>query len=176
MKRIFFLVLYYSFARHIPTFPLFLQKYDWGGYLRKVCAKHIFKSCGKKIYVGHKAYFGSGKNIELGDYSAIGINCHVPNDIKIGKYVMMGPDCYFLNSNGSHVYNDIHTPMMFQGKKHDPQIVVGDDVWFGRQCLVLSGKRLGSHSIIAAGSVVCKDVEDYSIVGGNPIKLIKKRN
>lgn len=128
------------------------------------------------VYIGYKAYFGNGSAVELGDYSAIGINCHVPNNIKIGKYVMMGPNCYFLNNDGNHRYEDLTTPMIFQGKdKNKPRIYVGDDVWFGRQCLVLAGKTINSHSIIAAGSVVCKDVDKYTIVGGNPIKIIKKR-
>lgn len=173
--RYLYLILYYLIARNIPTIYI-LRDRDPGLILRNLCAKHIFKSCGKNIYIGYKAYFGSGRDVEIGNYSAIGLHCHVPNNIKIGNFVMMGPHCYFLNSNGDHKYQDLNTPMMFQGKKCNvPATVVGDDVWFGRQCLVLSGKSIGSHSIVAAGSVVCKNITPKSIWGGNPIKFIKDR-
>jgi acetyltransferase-like isoleucine patch superfamily enzyme len=55
------------------------------------------------------------------------------------------------------------------------KIVVKDDVWIGLGSTVLSGVTIGSGSIIAAGSVVTKDVEEYSIYAGNPAKKIKQR-
>ena len=54
-------------------------------------------------------------------------------------------------------------------------IIVEDDVWIGARTVILSGVRIGQGAIIAAGSVVTKDVEPYSIVAGNPAKLIKYR-
>lgn len=53
--------------------------------------------------------------------------------------------------------------------------IVGNDVWFGYNCLVMPGIRIGNGSIIASNSVVVKDVEPYSVIGGNPGKVIKKR-
>lgn len=53
--------------------------------------------------------------------------------------------------------------------------IVGNDVWFGRECVVMPGVHIGDGAIIAARSVVAKDVEPYSVVGGNPARLIKKR-
>ena len=173
--RTLYLLLYYIIARNIPTLHWIGRK-DPGLALRNLCAKKLFKFCGENIYIGYKAYFGNGHSVELGDYSAIGINCHVPNNIKIGQYVMMGPNCYFLSNDGNHRYDDLTRPMIFQGKITDKKrISIGDDVWLGRQCLILSGKEIKSHSIIAAGSVVCKDVEENTVVGGNPIKLIRYR-
>ena len=54
-------------------------------------------------------------------------------------------------------------------------IIVEDDVWIGSNCVILSGVKIGKGSIVGAGSVVTKDVEPYSIVGGSPAKLIKYR-
>lgn len=178
--RFIYLFIYYAVARYIPSFPssllLFRVISQFGESFRVYCVKHIFKKCGEHIYIGHMAYFGSGSNIEIGDYSAIGINCKVTNNIIIGNYVMMGPNCYFLSSNGNHGYEDLSIPMIFQPKIREyERIVIGDDVWFGRDCLIMSGKNIGNHSIIAAGSVVCKDVPEKVVVGGNPIKIIKNR-
>ena len=54
-------------------------------------------------------------------------------------------------------------------------IIIGDDVWMGTNALICSGVKIGQGAVIAAGSIVTKDVEPYSIVGGNPAKLIKYR-
>ena len=53
---------------------------------------------------------------------------------------------------------------------------IGNDVWIGANVIILPGVTINDHSVIAAGSIVTKDVEAYSIVGGSPAKLIKKRN
>lgn len=54
-------------------------------------------------------------------------------------------------------------------------VLIGNDVWIGRQTLILSGVNIGDGAIVGAGSVVTKDVEDYAIVAGNPAKFIKFR-
>ena len=54
-------------------------------------------------------------------------------------------------------------------------IVVGNDVWIGRESIIMPGVRIGDGAIIAAYSVVTRDVTPYSVVGGNPAKFIKKR-
>lgn len=54
-------------------------------------------------------------------------------------------------------------------------IVIGNDVWIGRESIIMPGVKIGDGAIIAAYSVVTKDVEPYSVVGGNPARFIKKR-
>ncbi len=56
------------------------------------------------------------------------------------------------------------------------KVIINDYCWVGRNVMIMPGVELGVASIIAAGSVVTKDVADYSVVGGNPAKLIKKRD
>ncbi len=53
--------------------------------------------------------------------------------------------------------------------------MIGNDVWFGRNCVVMPGVRIGDGAIVAAHSVVTKNVEPYCVVGGNPARFIKKR-
>ena len=65
--------------------------------------------------------------------------------------------------------------MWQQGFTEVDPIVIEDDVWIGARVIILKGVTIGKGSIIGAGSVVTKDVEPYSIVGGNPAKLIRKR-
>lgn len=63
--------------------------------------------------INRNIYFGKGQDVVIGDYSGIGANCVIPNNIIIGKYVMMGPDVYSLQPD--HKTDDINTPMCFQG-------------------------------------------------------------
>ncbi len=172
MLRFVFLVFYYCFAKHLPG-----SYTPWIGNLcntiRVRCVKHIFKKCGKITTMDRNAYFGTGEEIEIGDYSGIGANCIVPKNTIIGKYVMMAPDVYIIDNN--HRFDDIKIPMCFQGKSSNLQTIIEDDCWIGARVMIMPGRRIGKGSIIAAGAVITKDVEPYSVMGGNPAKLIKIR-
>ena len=65
--------------------------------------------------------------------------------------------------------------MWRQGFEKPKPIMICDDVWIGARAIIMGGCTIGKGSIIAAGSVITHDVEEYSIVGGNPAKLIRKR-
>ena len=65
--------------------------------------------------------------------------------------------------------------MIQQGYTEMKPVYIDDDVWIGRRVLIMPGVHIGTGAIIAAGSVVTKNVEPYSIVGGNPAKHIKYR-
>ena len=126
--------------------------------------------------INKNIYFGSGKDVVIGDYSGIGANCSIPNDIHIGKYVMMGPDLYCITFG--HEVSDTSKPMCFQGhaeKPKDSNIIIEDDVWIGARVIISKRRRIGKGSILAAGAVVTKDVPEYAVVGGNPAKIIKMR-
>ena len=101
--------------------------------------------------------------------------------IEIGNYVSIAENVSFLLSGGHFV--DTFTTFPFKAicfsKENETlckgPIKVCDDVWIGYGATILSGVTIGQGAIIAAGSVVVKDVEPYSVVGGNPAKLIKYR-
>ncbi len=65
--------------------------------------------------------------------------------------------------------------MILQGEKKGINPIIEDDVWIGRNAIIMPGVRIGKGSIVGAGAVVTKNVEPYSIVGGVPAKLIRKR-
>ena len=168
--QIICLALYYGFAQFLPKSNTF---FNVGGGIRYCLCKHIFKKCGKHVNIERKAFFASGIDIEIGDYSGIGINAHIPNGTIIVDYVMMGPNCFILDVN--HKVSDVDTPMCFQG--HVPKKItrIGNDVWIGRDVHMTPGRTIADGSIIAMGAVLTKDFPPYSIVGGNPAKLIKYR-
>lgn len=166
------MILYYGFARHLPYQPL--PGYKFGNKLRSYIAKKLFKRTGKDITIKHGAYFGDGKNIVMGDYSQLGINCKVENDLIMGDYVLMGPEVVIYSS--SHEYKDIDVPIMLQGAKEINPVTIGNDVWIGLRSTIMPGVKVGNHVIIGSNSVVTKDIPDYAVVGGAPAKIIRYRN
>lgn len=163
--------LYLSTARHLPWSP------RPGGRLarrlRGLLAQSMLDECGEDVNVEHGAWFGSGKGIRLGDRSDLGMDVLVIGPVHVGKDVMMGPRCVLLAS--AHETRRVDVPMNQQGFREDRPIVVEDDVWIGAGCIVLPGRRIGTGSIVGAGSVVVTDVPPYTVVAGNPARVVKHR-
>jgi len=165
------LFIYYAIARHLPNShgPL-------GGLfnsIRSALCRQLFKSVGKDVRVESKAYFGTGVGISLGSYSGLGVNCQLHGEVEIGDHVMMGPDVMIWTRN--HCTSRIDIPMCQQGVCSEEKVVIGNDVWIGARVIILPGVTIGSGSIVAAGSVVTKNVPEYSVVAGNPAQLIRER-
>ena len=88
--------------------------------------------------------------------------------------VICGPYLFITDSN--HEYRDPNVPISQQGapeKEKDNQIIIGKDFWIGAHVSIIGNVKIGKHCVIAAGSVVNKDVPDYSVVGGVPARIIK---
>lgn len=117
-----------------------------------------------------------GGRIEIGSGSSIANNCSLSGEsagIFIGEHVMIAPGCVLVAFN--HGFSRIDIPMVKQPNDEAP-IYIENDVWIASNCTITKGVRIGKGSIIAANSVVTKDVLPYSIVGGIPAKLIKSRS
>lgn len=164
-------VLYRLIGKHMP---ISYSRFSFGAiHFRRMCAKLIFDECGKYVNIEKGAEFTS--SIKIGDYSSIGEYAWLLSDgITIGNNVMMGPYCMIFTSD--HETSNLSIPMCRQGFTKVEPVVIEDDVWIGARVIILKGVRIGKGSIIAAGSVVAKDVEPYTVVGGVPAKFIKKRS
>lgn len=107
----------------------------------------------------------------------------------IGKFCSIACGTQFIMNTANHRISSVtaypfsvfggaweeNTPPHLSQLPRKGDTVVGNDVWFGRECVVMPGVHIGDGAIVAARSVVTKDVEPYSVVGGNPARLIKKR-
>jgi maltose O-acetyltransferase len=140
---------------------------------RRFCCSNIFLKSGKEIAVKKGAYFGTGSNIIIGNYSQIGENARIANDTIIGENVMMGFDVVILSVR--HKDDSIDVPLIKQGYFPNKRVTIKDGCWIGARSILMPGVTIGEGSIIGAGSVVTKDVEPYSIYGGIPAKKIKDR-
>ena len=115
-----------------------------------------------------------------GTYANLGL-CVVPNDnevcVEIGDHVSISPNVTFIcceSANNGNRINEI--PYVSERITRGGNVVVEDDVWIGANATILSGVRVGTCSVIGAGSVVTKDIEPYSIYAGVPARRIRDLN
>lgn len=118
-------------------------------------------------------YISDARNLRIGKHVRINENVFLQGRINIGDYVMIAPNVAIYTK--THNYNDINTPMVLSGETDTQEVIIEDDVWIGINSVILPGVTIGKGTIIGANSLVNKDVEPYSIMGGIPARLIKKR-
>lgn len=92
-------------------------------------------------------------------------------EISLGDRTMVGPNCSFFS--GTHPL-DPTVRNGTRGPETGKPIRIGEDCWFGGNCIVLPGVTIGKGSTVGAGSVVTKDVPEYHCVAGNPARIIRK--
>ena len=109
--------------------------------------------------------------VSIGENSLIGIGSVVIGPVSIGANVIMAQ--HVVLSGLNHSYEDIHVPIRDQAVTTN-QIVVEDDCWIGANVTITAGVTVGRHAVVAGGSVVTKDVPAYSVVGGNPARVLRK--
>ena len=128
---------------------------------------HIFENCILRILNSCSLYIGEGTHI--GHY------CHIAgtqNRIIIGRNVLVADRVFISTTN--YRFDDIKKPIKNQGFISKGNIVIGDECWIGIGSSILSGVKIGKHSIIGANSVVTHNIQSYSVAVGNPARVIKK--
>lgn len=125
----------------------------------------------KTVYFGGFSHISSDLIAERNVY--IGPNCNIYPKVQIGAYTMLANDVRIIG--GDHKYNLPGIPIIYSGRDVLRPTLIGRDCWIGAYSIIMCGVKIGEGSIIAAGSIVTKDVEPYSIYGGIPAKKIKNR-
>lgn len=118
----------------------------------------------------HKTFIASSrcsisKDLKAGAYSYVGPGSTIYPKVSIGKYTMLANDVHILG--GDHKFDIVGTPIIFSGRGDLKATIIGDDVWIGAHSIIMSGVHIGNGAIIAAGSVISKDVAPYAIIGGH---------
>ena len=145
----------------------------FGGPLFRYYRSFLLRLWGAKVGK-HCAIAASGKiwapwNLTLGDFVAVGSRAELYNvaSIIMGSNITVSQDAYLCTASHNIAY--LKKPLVFK------QIMIGDSAWVAAKSIVLPGVTIGAGAVVAAGSVVVKDVEPWTVVGGNPAKFIKKR-
>ena len=151
---------------------LYLVKVKWKRY-----------SFGRNFHAGRGVVLWARNSISIGDNCYIGRNSQIECNVKIGNDVLIANNVAFVGRYDHH-YQQIGVPTRLASQVRDPDYnwlekdrvtYVEDDVWLGYGVIILSGVTIKQGSIVAAGSVVTKDVEAYSIHAGCPAKKIADR-
>ncbi len=129
--------------------------------LRRFICTELFGDGGQSVWMQPPFYCDYGSNIELGDRVFFNFNCIVLDvcRVTIGDYTMFGPAVQILTP--MHPLN----AELRRKQEYGKPIEIGSDVWVGGGALILPGVRIGSRSVIGAGSVVTRDIPDGSLRG-----------
>lgn len=160
-------------------------KFPLDNYDRLCFLKNIVKN--PNIIVGDYTYYDDFENVENFEKNVKYHFDFVGDKLIIGKFCMIASDVKFIMNGANHLTDSMSSyPFAIFGNgwenamegKSYPQkgnIDIGNDVWIGYNATIMAGVNIGDGAIIAANSTITRDVEPYTIVGGNPAKKIRKR-
>ncbi len=161
------------------------KAFPLNNYNRLCFLKNIIKN--PNIIVGDYTYYDDFENVENFEKNVKYHFDFIDDKLIIGKFCMIASDVKFIMNGANHLSSSISAypfaifgngwEKAMEGKSYPNKgdITIGNDVWIGYNATIMAGVTIGDGAIIAANSTVVKDVEPYSIVGGNPAAEIKKR-
>ena len=137
--------------------------------LRRILSE-LFGKGGETVIMQPPFYCDYGSNIELGERVFFNFNCVVLDvcPVRIGDFTLFGPAVQILTP--MHPFN----ASLRRKQEYGKPVEIGSDVWVGGGVLILPGVRVGSRTIIGAGSVVTRDIPDGVLAAGNPCRVIRE--
>lgn len=138
---------------------------------RKKLIRELFGKCGECFLIEQPFYCDYGYNIEIGDNFYANVNCVILDGAKVvfGDNVFIAPGCGFYTAG-----HPLDRELRNKGLEYARSIKVGNNVWIGAHVCVLPGVTIGDNSVIAAGSIVNRDIPANVIAAGNPCKVIRE--
>ena len=137
---------------------------------RRAILRTLFGKGGETVWMQPPFFCDYGSNIELGERVFFNFNCIVLDvcRVRIGDYSLFGP--------AVQIYTATHPLNAEQRRREEfgKPIDIGSDVWVGGGAIILPGVRIGSRTVIGAGSVVTRDVPDGVFAAGNPCRVIRE--
>ncbi|WP_152394211.1 sugar O-acetyltransferase [Paenibacillus guangzhouensis] len=132
--------------------------------------RELFGSVGEGLSIEHNFHCDLGYNIHVGNNFYAGYNCTILDMAE----VRIGDDCMIAPNVGIYTAGHSVEPKDRNKSGYGIPITIGNNVWIGGSCVILPGVNIGDNSIVAAGSVVTKDVPANTIVAGNPAKILRQ--
>jgi maltose O-acetyltransferase len=151
------------------------RRWDVVKRLRGYYYRQLLARAGENLSISDGVRINNPQMVSVGNncYLGAGVQFYPWNErLTIGDNVLIAAGVRMITRK--HGFADVEIPMSEQGYTNAP-IVIENDVWIGFQAIILPGVTVGQGSIVGAGAVVSRDVEPYSIVGGVPARLIRKR-
>lgn len=161
------------------------KKFPLENYDRLCFLKNVVQN--PNIIVGDYTYYDDFETVENFEKNVKYLFDFTGDKLVIGKFCMIASDVTFIMNGANHLSESISTypfaifggdwSNAMDGKEYPSKgdTIIGNDVWIGYGATIMPGVSIGDGAIVATKSVVTKDVEAYSVVGGNPAREIKKR-
>lgn len=159
---------------------------NWGSAIFGVERKNQIK-LGDNVQLSGWLTVLYGGRITIGDYTLIGNNTVVEafDQVEIGAYTMISSEVLIMDNNNHSIYaqdrlidtlgaKDFNKVRINNTNCVHKSIKIGNHVWIGRRSIILKGVTIGDRSIVAAGTIVTKDIPSNTIVAGNPAKVVKR--
>jgi len=153
---------------------LSLPRFRLTGLMKAVFLRLMGASIGKRVVFYPGIWIFPGRNLKLGDDVdlAYGVLITTSGGVTIGNRTLVGYGARILSSNH-------HVPpapeRIFSAGHVNAPVIIGNDVWIGANAIILPGVTINEGAVIAAGSIVTKDVAAWTVVGGVPAKILRKR-
>lgn len=138
---------------------------------RNALFQELFGKKIKNLWIEPPFYCDYGYNIKLGKNIFFNFNCCILDvmEVKIGNNVFVGPNVQIYTATHPLKSKERNTLLEFA-----KPVAIGNDVWIGGGAIICPGVKIGNGVVVAAGSIVTKDIPDNVVVGGNPAKIIKE--
>jgi maltose O-acetyltransferase len=137
---------------------------------RRRILRDLFGRGGDSVWMQPPFFCDYGSNIELGERVFFNFNCIVLDvcPVRIGSFTLFGP--------AVQIYTPMHpfNAELRRRQEYGKPVEIGSDVWVGGGAIILPGVRIGSRTVIGAGSVVTRDVPDDVFAAGNPCRVIRE--
>lgn len=159
----------------VMTLMFFLPRYRALNVMKTLFLRFNGARVGKRVVFYPGVWIAPGRNLNIGDDVTLagGVIIGTAGVVKIGDRSLIGFRTTIIS--GNHRIPPNRGRIFEAGFDRQP-VVIGRDVWVGASVIILPGLTIGDGAVVAAGSVVTRDVEPFTIVGGNPAKLIRQRD
>lgn len=167
-----FLVVAYELTMQLvfclPRFAIF-------NMLKTSFLKMMGSKVGRRVTYYPGVWIAPGRNLVIGDDVDLALQVMITTagGVKIGDRTLIGYRTQILSSNHNIPFDN---GRIIEAGHRTAPVSIGPDVWIGGSCIILPGVSIGEGAVIGAGSVVTKSVEPFSIVAGNPARLIRMRH
>jgi len=131
----------------------------------------MIEECSLNCCISFGVHF-SDLRAKIGEHVYIGADCDI-GWADIGNDTLIGSGVHIISGKHTHGIADLNIPIRLQPGTAE-MILIGENCWIGNGAIIMA--KIGNHSVVGAGSVVIKDLPDFSVVVGNPAKIIRKRN
>lgn len=152
-----------------------LPRYSWCNSVKSAFLRIMGARIGKHVIYYPGVWIAPGRNLTIGDDVDLSLDVVIMSagGVTIGERTLIGFRTIIIS--GNHRI-PIKRERIFNSGEILKPVTIGSDVWIGANVVILPGVHIGDGAVIGAGSVVTKSVEKFTIVGGNPAQVIRRRN